>query len=265
MGSGKGKVARVQLGVKAIEVGSRVMRVLVQSSGAMALNELAAGAGLSPSAAHRYLVSYMRIGLVQQDPKTRLYDLGPTSVTYGLAAIGRSGLLSRAEEVQLELRTQLDESTLLAIWGTHGPVVLNVAESSKAIMVTMRVGATMPLLRTATGLVFAALLPRSVTQPVIEAEVAAGRVDADYMTPKARELEFAGIRHSKLALHKGKLLPGFPAVASPLVDWRGRLVAVLSVFGHSPDFDPSPDGRIAQSLLAATAGFLDAPAGDNGR
>lgn len=247
----------MQLGVKSIEVGSRLIRVLVQSSGAMALNELAAGAGLSPSAAHRYLVSYARIGLVQQDPRTRLYDLGPTAVTYGLAAIGRSKLLSRAEEVQLELRARLDESTLLAIWGTHGPVVLNVAESSKAIMVTMRVGATMPLLRTATGWVFAALLPRSVVQPVIEAELAAGRVDASHLTRKAREAEFTRIRDSRLALHRGSLLPGFPAVASPLFDWSGRLIAVLSVFGHSPDFDSSPEGRIAQALLEATASFLD--------
>ncbi len=252
----------MQLGVKSIEVGARLLQVLVQASGAMALNELAAGARLSPSAAHRYLVSFARIGLVQQDAKTRLYDLGPTAVTYGLAAIGRSKLLSRAEEVQLDLRARLDESTLLAIWGTHGPVVLNVAESSKAIMVTMRVGATMPMLRTATGWVFAAFLPRSVTKPVIEAEVAAGRIDPDNTTPRAREAEFARIRERRLALHKGNLLPGFPAVASPLFDWRGRLIAVLSVFGHSPDFDPSPDGRIAQALLETTGSFLDTPGDD---
>lgn len=221
----------------------------------MTLKELAAGARLAPSAAHRYLVSLARVGLVQQDGATRLYDLGPSAVVYGLAAIHRSKLLARAKEVQLELRSNLDESTLLAIWGTHGPVIVNVAESSKAIMLTMRVGATMPLLRTATGLVFAAFLPRHVVTPVLQAEIAAGRPHPKMKSPKSLEAGLAEVKEQRLAFHDGNLLPGVRAVASPLFDWGGQLVAVLSAFGLGTSFDPSPEGTIAKKLKAAASSF----------
>jgi DNA-binding IclR family transcriptional regulator len=223
----------------------------------MPLNELAAGARLSASAAHRYLVSFSRTGLVQQDPITRLYDLGPGATTIGIAAIGRSKLLSRAEETQLILRAELDETVVLAVWGTYGPVILSVAESSKAVVLTMRVGVTMPLLRTATGWVFTAFMPPSVVNPIIDAEVAAGRGDATMTSPELFEAKLTAIRADHLAFHTGDLLRGVPAAASPLLGPRGELVAVISVFGHSESFDPAPGGKIAARLKDVALRFAD--------
>ena len=55
---------------------------------------------------------------------------------------------------------------VLSVRGTQGPTIVHIAESSQPIIMTMPVGAVLPLLQTATGLVFAAFLPRHFTQTV---------------------------------------------------------------------------------------------------
>lgn len=245
----------MKLGVKSIETGFRLLQALTVTDRPMQLNDLAASARLSPSSAHRYLVSLVRTGLVRQDPTTRLYDLGTFAIDLGIATMGRSKLLARAEELQRHLRDQLDETVVLCVWGSYGPVILGVEESSKPIVMTMRVGATMPLFRTATGWIFAAFLPRGVVRPTMRAEIAAGRGPVTKMNKHAISLKLRHVRESSLAFHTGDLLPGVTAVASPLLDIRRKLVAVMSVLGHSDNFDASPGGSAANALLKTVASF----------
>lgn len=245
----------MQLGVKSVEIGGRVLHVLTEGGCAMALNEIAERTGLSPSSAHRYLVSLARAGFVRQDAATRLYDLGPFAAHCGIAAVGRSQLLAVAEEAQRELRKTVDESVVLAVWGTYGPVILKVAESSKPISMTMRVGTTMPLMRTATGWVCSAFLPRHVVEPVIRSEMAAGRGPVEPVSEQALGARLSRIQESRLAAHYGDLLPGVSAVATPLLGFQRELIAVLSVFGHSEDFDPSTEGQLAATLKRCVQAF----------
>ena len=53
------------------------------------LKVVAASAGMSAAKAHRYLVSFQRLGLVTQDPRTARYDLGPAALKLGLASLTR--------------------------------------------------------------------------------------------------------------------------------------------------------------------------------
>ncbi|MEG0884369.1 MAG: helix-turn-helix domain-containing protein, partial [Janthinobacterium sp.] len=52
------------------------LQALGQARGALMLKDLAAAAGMSAAKAHRYLVSFQRLGLVVQDGRSGHYDLG---------------------------------------------------------------------------------------------------------------------------------------------------------------------------------------------
>jgi DNA-binding IclR family transcriptional regulator len=238
----------MQSGIKSIEVGGRLLDVLAHARAPLTLKELALKARLSPSAAHRYLVSYRRIGLVRQDTDTKAYDLGSFAIELGATAIGRSNFLNAVHGLQRALRDQLDESVMVAVWGTHGPVITSVEESSKPIVITMRVGATLPLFRTATGWIFAAFMSQTLIKPVMRAEIAAGRGPVETLSKTGIEKRLAEIRASRLAFHSGHLLPGITAVATPLLDSRGALMAVMSIFGSSEQFNASPSGPAAKLL-----------------
>lgn len=51
------------------------------------LGELAARAGMASAKAHPYLVSFVRVGLVQQDSATGFYELGPFALQMGLVSL----------------------------------------------------------------------------------------------------------------------------------------------------------------------------------
>ena len=67
-------------GIQSVEVGFALLDVLARAAGPLMLRDLAAAADMSAAKAHRYLVSFQRLGLVMQDAGTTRYDHGPTIV-----------------------------------------------------------------------------------------------------------------------------------------------------------------------------------------
>jgi hypothetical protein len=77
-------------GIQSIEVGVPLLRVLADHGAPMMLRDLAKAAGMPAAKAHRYLVSFVRTGLVIQDAnQSGRYDLGHFALDLGLASLAR--------------------------------------------------------------------------------------------------------------------------------------------------------------------------------
>src|SRR5215831_4467710 len=135
-------------GIKAVEVAGQLLDHLARAQTAVAVRELAAAGRMSPGKAHRYLASFVASGLARQDPNTRRYGLGPLAIRLGLAALNSYQPLRDAMVLQRELRDRFDETMVLSVWGTQGPIIVHVEESSQPIIMTMRTGAALPILTT---------------------------------------------------------------------------------------------------------------------
>ena len=71
---------RGQRGIQSIEVGGQLLRALVHHGRPMALKDLAREAEMSPAKAHPYMVSFGRLGLIEQDRTSGHYLLGPLAL-----------------------------------------------------------------------------------------------------------------------------------------------------------------------------------------
>ena len=76
-------------GVQSLEIGMGILRAMANGQRSMMLKDIAAAADMPASKAHRYLVSLIRAGLVDQDPMTSRYDLGTFALNLGLVALDR--------------------------------------------------------------------------------------------------------------------------------------------------------------------------------
>ena len=83
------KVSSDRQGIQSVEIGFRLLRILAANNRPMMLRDIAAGAGMASAKDHRSMVSFMRIGIVEQDPATGRYDLGAYALELGLAGLGR--------------------------------------------------------------------------------------------------------------------------------------------------------------------------------
>lgn len=248
-------------GVKSIEVGARLLQALVETPNAMSLKDLAATACMPPSKAHRYLVSFVQTGLIRQDPATKYYLLGEMAFQIGLAAIDRYDPLTRAIKAQVALRDRLEKTVVLSVWGSYGPVTVNVEESRHSIIMTMKVGATLPMLSTAAGLVFGAFLPPVITSKMIRSELRSGaNTISRARTIASVERLLVAVREGGIATNKGHLIQGVGAIAVPLLNSQGRLIAVVSVIDHEESINLRSNSAIAKQLHATAQEFRDWPA-----
>ena len=184
-------------GIQSVEVGGQLLVALVGSGKPMMLREVAALAGMAPAKAHPYLVSFMRLGLVEQDRASGRYELGPLALQMGLACMRRLNPVRIGTEAIVELAAEIGQTVALALWGNHGPTIIRIEEASAAVHVNMRAGSVMSLLGTATGRVFAAFLPAKMIETFLEAgqrEATVGDEAARHMSREQIEAALAEVR-----------------------------------------------------------------------
>jgi DNA-binding IclR family transcriptional regulator len=242
---------KLRSGIQSIEVGFRLLEVLTHEPRAMMLRDLAQRAGMSPAKAHRYLVSFLRLGVVAQDPLSGRYELGGFALQLGLARLARVDGVKLARIALAQLRDALDITVGIAVWGNQGPTVVHWMESSYPAKASLRLGDVMPMLSSATGLLFAAYLPRSKTGPMIERELAGARHATLGDTPRTLEqLEraLAEVREHGAARVEGMLLPTIHAFCTPVFDATGDLALGLIALGHEGAFDIEWNGAVDTAL-----------------
>lgn len=225
-------------GIQSIEVGGQLLLALAHQGRPMALKDLAREAGMTPAKAHPYLVSFIKLGLVAQDGGSGPYGLGPLAMQLGLISLQQYDPVRLATPVIEDLALQLGHTVAIAVWGTHGPTIVRVAEGPTPVHVSMRHGTVMSLAGTASGRLFAAWRPedaRSLGEPLPD------------------EAACRAVRQGGLATSRDSVVAGVSAAAAPVFEASGRLVLALTAIGPSASFDTATDGPVVATLREAAA------------
>jgi DNA-binding IclR family transcriptional regulator len=244
-----------QQGIQSIEVGATLLDALVENGAPMMLRDLAALAGMPPAKAHRYLVSFIRMGLAERLPDSGQYDLGPFALRMGLASLSRLDAVRIATPLLARVRDRIGETTALAVWGNYGATVVRWEEARRPVTVNLRTGGVLPLLTSATGRVFAAYLPASQTRGLLARELGAAARNTQATGPRSRmqaDALFAEIRRRGMSRVNGNLIPGVAALSAPVFDHAGRICLALTALGHAGHFDTRWIGPVANALRAAS-------------
>lgn len=249
-------------GIQSVEVGFTLLQALSQARGALMLKDLAAAAGMGAAKAHRYLVSFQRLGLVVQDARSARYDLGPAALHLGLATLQRQDAVRLARERLPALQQQIPHTLALAVWGNHGPTLVHWEPSPQAVLAHLRLGDVMPLATSATGRCFATWMPPALTAPLWEAEMRATTHPQTTSTTKtiatsALSPALAAIRTETRQQGAARvidtLLPGTAAFCAPVFDASGHLVLGVLCLGPSASLDTAWDGTAHTPLRAMAA------------
>jgi DNA-binding IclR family transcriptional regulator len=219
--------ADARQGIQSVEIAMTVLQALEQGLGPMSLSQIAAAAGMGASKAHRYLVSLSRVGLVSQSRSSGLYDLGPAMRRLGMEALRRMDEVGLASEFLPGLRDRTTHAVNLAVWGEGGPVVVRWDYGAHALPITVRVGATLPMLSSSVGRVCLAYLPETLTGPVVRGELTAGgpAVPAEEELGRIK----AEVRRTGVAVTSGGVIPGISSVAAPVFGAGESLPLVVAI------------------------------------
>jgi DNA-binding IclR family transcriptional regulator len=242
-------------GIQSIEVGGQLLLALARTGAPMILKDLAREAGMPPAKAHPYLVSFGKLGLIEQDPVTGRYELGRLTLELGLVSLHRLDPVRFASPEITKLADRVAQSVAIAVWGTHGPTIIRLEESTHPIHVNLRTGTVMSLVNSATGLVFAAYLPPKLTESMINAELPPGTptIGARATSWKQVEAKLADVRKHGMARAVGNPIPGINAFSAPVFDHTRNIVLAITTLGPEGTFDSTWDGPIAKATMEAAA------------
>jgi DNA-binding IclR family transcriptional regulator len=132
--------------IQSIEVGFQVIRAMEAANGPLPLRDIAAAAGMPPSKAHLYLVSFVKEGVAFQDPVTGHYGLGRFAIQLGLSAIRQLDVVEFAREELAALQRTAGFATYLSLWGDRGPGIVSKVDGERQGSLAVRLGYVLPLL-----------------------------------------------------------------------------------------------------------------------
>jgi DNA-binding IclR family transcriptional regulator len=243
-----------QRSVQSVEVGGRLLLALADSRTDLSLKDLAARAGLTPSRAHPYLVSFGRLGLVEQRAASGRYGLGPAALQIGLAALHQLDPIQAAAPVAEALAARTGHAVALAVWGNFGPTVVRLIEARQPLHVTLRAGSVMSLTGTATGRAFVAALPPDRLEHASPA--ALGESPGARPWQERRE-ELQAIaqecRTHGVARAAGRPIPGVNAFSAAAFDHEGEAALVITALDHEDRLDSAWASPTARAVRDAAA------------
>jgi len=239
-------------GVQSLEIGMQILQAIVNGHRGMMLKEIAAAVGMPTSKVHRYLVSLVRTGLVEQQMNGSRYDLGPFALNVGLVAMDRLDRVQAGLNTIVELCAELGEVTALATWTANGPIVIRWERPARPVSISVITGTALNMLTTVSGRIFGAYLPPERYDHLIENELKSPDLPEELRSRAEVDKLFAEIRTTGLAvIDSNHLLKGVAAVSAPVFNSAGEITLAMSVVGFQGILDTSPDGPVVRALKAS--------------
>ncbi|HWE09943.1 MAG TPA: IclR family transcriptional regulator [Solirubrobacteraceae bacterium] len=204
--------------------------------------ELAGDAGMPTSTAYRLLAELEAHGLVARGPD-RTLALGTRLVALGRAAEAglHERLVAPAVALMEELSHEVGETVILTAPCGLEAIVLHAVETERhSVRLSYPRFRRAPMHRGASGKVLAAHLERAELARLVAAAGRSGLLD-----------ELEQIRANGFAFTAGELDAGAAAVAAPVLDRRGRILAGLSIAGPEPRVVADVPGTAGAVVRAA--------------
>jgi IclR family transcriptional regulator, acetate operon repressor len=233
-------------GSQAVDRAAELLVRIMESERPPSVSELAAAASLPKSTTSRLLRALEGRGLVQRDGARGSLRPGSVLLRYARRA-GRGGdLVELAGAALDELAELTGETVNVAVAGPAGVEHLAQRDSRFFLGSANWIGRPVPFHAAANGKVFLAFgsakLPRGPLAPLTESTV----VDRAVL-----ELELAAVRERGWATAVEELEPGLLAIAAPVRDAHGDVIAALSV--SAPTVRLPADRLTALGPLVAAA------------
>lgn len=229
-------------GTQAIDRAAELLVRVVESGQPLAVGELAAHTGLPKSTTSRLVGALERRGLVQRSPDRGRLSPGPVLLRFAHRDGGQS-LVDLAAPVLERLAAETRETINLAIPGPLGAEHLDQRDSEHFVGVTNWVGRRVPHHVAANGKVFIAFGGAPIP-PELE------RFTPRTITSRsALETELERVRTLGYATAIDELELGLAAVAAPVRDADGAVVAALSISGPTSRLTAERIDRLSHVLI----------------
>jgi flavin reductase (DIM6/NTAB) family NADH-FMN oxidoreductase RutF len=187
------------------------------------------------------------------------YDLADNARSLGRKQDQLAAMRLGARAIE-RLARKFDQTMALAVWGSHGPTIVQWEPSAAPVSDDLPLGLTLPVTSTATGLAFAAHLPSAAIAGTLWRDQAASE-ERDWETRLWAVRRLGLARQELETFYRTETL--INALSAPVLDASGQAVLALTAVGEAKKFSADLDADFAHALretahdLSGRLGYRD--------
>jgi IclR family transcriptional regulator, pca regulon regulatory protein len=217
--------------IAGLDKGLQVIEAFDQDRSRLTIADVAAITGLTRAAARRYLLTLAALGYMRHENKQ--FSLTPKVLRLGQSYLHSARLPRIAQPVLYRLAYSLGEAASVGVLDHDDLVCVAAVSAGQLISATLQPGTRVPAYCTANGRVLLASLAPDAAERVL-AHAAPEPVTAHTIVDRERLLdEIARVRTQGYALVDQELELGLRAIAVPLKNFRGDVVAAMNISVHA--------------------------------
>lgn len=239
-------------GTQAVARAARLLR-LVTASGehGASLQDLARGAELSRSTAHRLLSALRVEGLVDRDDENAKWMPGPELFLMGSVAAARYDVTALARDIVRSLAVKTEESAFLSVRRADETVCLLREEGSFPIRsFVLSEGVRFPLGVASAGLAILSFLPVHDVDAYFERHPELSERWGRTHRAETLRTRLAETKERGYAINPGLIVEGSWGMGAAVFDRSGRPEWALSLTGVEFRFGPDRIAELGRILLA---------------
>jgi IclR family transcriptional regulator, acetate operon repressor len=209
-----------------------VMEEVAKRGVAMKPTDLIDALGLPKPTVHRLLLTAEAEGFLQRDLDGRSYGPGPRLRAMAVNTISSEHLRTARLTILRGVAEEIGETCNLATPDREGMTYLDRVETAWPLRIQLPIGTQVPFHCTASGKMYLSTLRPHVLRAVLTARPLEKPTDATLTDIDKIRAELEAIRQRGYSTDDGEFMPGMTAVAVPVWDGHGKLMATLSA--HAP-------------------------------
>jgi IclR family acetate operon transcriptional repressor len=187
--------------------------------------------GLSRSATYRILDTLREQGLLEVNPASEKLRLGVKAVEIGMAALKGIDVVRLAPAYLRDLVDSASETAFLGVVDDDAVVYVYKEEGPQSVTMSSQLGSRRPLHCTGLGKAYMSALSEDERRSLVR-KLDMRRFTANTVTDvSALEEELLLTRERGYAIDNIEVEQGVACFAAPVLDYRGRPVASISVAG----------------------------------
>jgi DNA-binding IclR family transcriptional regulator len=240
--------------ISSVENALRLL-VILRDRPEIRVSEASAELGVARSTAHRLLAMLHSFGLVEQDPRSRAYRVGPVLAEIGLSALRRVDIRVQLRPFLEELSADVGETVHLIVLEGRNCRFVDSVEGTRALRTTARIGIAYPAHATSGGKALLAELDEARLLELYPDEQLPPLNERSLTTRTALLEQLHEIRDQGYALNLGESEAGIGAVGIVQRTSSGAVAGALAVSAPELRLPPERIPKIVDSLrrIAAAA------------
>ncbi|MBX3090072.1 MAG: IclR family transcriptional regulator [Cryobacterium sp.] len=224
-------------GTEAAERVADVLLAFMKGHDSLGVSAIARDLGLSKAVVHRVLQSLASRGLIEANPDTRAYSLGPAAAGIGALAMQKLNVRDAAREKLTQLRNMTMETTTLSLLVVDRRAYVDQYQSPHEIKMTVELGRFYPLHAGGSSRAILAHMPKNDVERIVDDHLSS--LTSETLVDRDRLIEnLEEVRRNGYAVSRGERQNGAGSVAAPIFGIDHRVIGSISVCGPLARFTP---------------------------